>query len=114
MENRQFSNALTLAPDQNSRHVVSPVPRFCQRGIRPMPTRVVGVMSCGTAFAMVALPATGSVQDDFVRSSQPVLVDEKIDYVGGALAGFAITPASVAIFCSLARVSRRIGRSGRR
>src|ERR1700676_644488 len=81
--NWKSSNALALAADQHSGHVLSSVACFRKRGVRPVPARMVGVMSSGASLAVVALPATGSVQTDLVRSSHPIFVDVEIDHVGG-------------------------------
>jgi hypothetical protein len=73
---------------------------------------VIYIVARGTSFAVAALAAGAAVQDDLVRSSHPVFVDEEVGGFGRG--GFAITPASVAILCNFERVSRRIGRSGKR
>src|SRR5437899_3282730 len=54
------SDALAFRPDQNSRHVVRDVARFCQRRVRSMPFRMTGVVPGGAPLAMIALPAAGA------------------------------------------------------
>src|SRR5580704_19012447 len=80
--NWKSSNALTLASNQHTSHPLGSLPCFGKRGVGAVPARVVGVMSGRTSLAMVALSATGSMQNNLVRPSQPVFVDVKIDHVG--------------------------------
>ncbi|MGA9544830.1 MAG: hypothetical protein WBQ85_14740, partial [Candidatus Sulfotelmatobacter sp.] len=57
-------NALALATDEYACHAMCGVAPLDQSRIRSVPTRVVGVMSRGAAFALVALPARSAVQHD--------------------------------------------------
>src|SRR5580693_458609 len=82
MGNRQSSDALALATDQHTSHPVRRFARFRKRGVRAVPARMVSVMSRGASLAMVALTATGAVQNDLVRSGKPVFVDVEVNYVG--------------------------------
>ena len=77
-----------------------------------MPLRVVGIVTGRPALAVIALAAPGAVQHDFVWPRQPVFVNIKIGRLRRR--GLGDYPASAAIFCSLDRVSRRIGNMGRR
>src|ERR1700674_2748970 len=72
-------DALALAANQHTGHVVRAGPPFRESSVRSVPARVVSVVSGGTAFAVVALPAGGTVQNDFVRSGQPIFINVKID-----------------------------------
>jgi hypothetical protein len=51
-------NALTFTADQHTGHALRSLASFGQRGIRTVPARVVGVMSGGAPFAVIALSAT--------------------------------------------------------
>ena len=62
------SNALAFAADEHASHVVSGIARFRKVRKRPVPARMIGIMTRRTSFAMIALPATRTVQHDFVRS----------------------------------------------
>src|SRR2546430_3749152 len=69
------SHTLAFTADQYARHVVRCFPRFGKRGVRPMPARMIGVVTCWAPLAMVALAAGGAVEDDLVWSGKPVLVN---------------------------------------
>src|SRR5882757_2884796 len=72
-----WSHALAFAADQHSRHSVRHIASLHQRSVRSMPARVIGVMTGGTAFALIALPAGSAVQHDLMRTGSPVFIDVK-------------------------------------
>ena len=73
------SNALTLAANEDPRHMLRCIASFRQRGVRSVPARMISVVTSGPAFAVVALPASGSMDNGLVRPRVSVLVDIKFD-----------------------------------
>jgi len=68
-------NALALAADEHTRHVLRDFTRFDQCSVRSVPAGVVGVVSCGSSLSVIALPTGGTVQHDLVGPSKPVLIN---------------------------------------
>ena len=52
-----LKHALALAANQHASHAMGDLAPLDERRVRPVPARVIGVMSRGTAFALLALPA---------------------------------------------------------
>src|SRR5215470_5669250 len=75
------SHTLALTPNQDSGHSLNRTPCFGECGVWPVPAGVIGVMSCRSALAMVALSTTGAVQHRFMRACLPVLVNVELDYI---------------------------------
>src|SRR5580693_8938226 len=68
-------NALALAANEYAGHAMCSLAPLHQRRVRSVPARVVGVMPCGTALALIALATGSAVQHDFMRTGCPVFVD---------------------------------------
>src|SRR5882757_8861209 len=77
-----WSHALAFAADQHSSHSVRHIASLRERRVGSMPARVIGVVTGGTAFAMIALPARSAVQHDFMRTGCPVFIDIKFHRFG--------------------------------
>src|SRR5215469_6709917 len=77
------SNALALTANKHARHVLCNAAGFRETRIRPMPAGMIGVVTGGAPFTVVALPAGGTMQHRFVRSGVPVLVEVELDRNGG-------------------------------
>ena len=82
-----------------------------QRGVRPMPARVVGVVTRGTSFALVALAARSRGAARFYAGRRPSFRRCRILPLPArcrAVSRSAQLPSR--IFCSFERVSRRMGK----
>src|SRR5215467_2734246 len=79
----RLCHALTLAADQNSRHLVSGFAGCSERGEGPMPARMVGIVPGGTSLAGIALSASCTMKHGFVRTGGPVLVNIEFRSAGG-------------------------------
>src|SRR5215471_15115460 len=76
-----YSHALALAADEHVGHGVGDFAGFGQGGVGAVPLGVVDVVAGGASLAVAALAAGAAVQDDFVRSGDPVFVDEEVGSV---------------------------------
>src|SRR5690349_1857742 len=76
------SNALALTSNQNARQILGDLTGLRERGVGAVPLRVVGGVSCGTSFAVVALAAGGAVQYGLVRASRPIFIYKKARRLG--------------------------------
>src|SRR5260370_11127699 len=68
-------HALAFATDQNAGHLVGRLARFGEIAVRPVPPRMIGIVSGGTPFAGTALRTGCAVQNRFVRARCPVFVN---------------------------------------
>src|ERR1700733_2839600 len=75
IDNQQLSDALALAANENAVHPVCCLASVNQRRVGSMPSRMVGIVSRGSAFALVALSARSAMQHDLMRAGHPVFIN---------------------------------------
>ena len=85
-------NAFAFAADEHAGHRVRDVACFGKSGVGAVPAGVRSVVTGGPSLAMAALSAGAAVQDNFVRSGGPILVDKELCDRGGWSGGLADQP----------------------
>src|SRR5215469_13073151 len=85
-------DALAFAADEHAGHRVRDLAGFGKRGVGAVPAGVRSVVAGGTSLTMAALSAGAAVQDNFVRSGGPILVDEELCHRGDGRGGLADQP----------------------
>ena len=82
IEIRQISNALALTADQHARHLVRDLASFGEGCVGTVPAGVIGIVTGGASFAVIALATAGAMQDDLMRPREPVFVNKELRGLG--------------------------------
>src|SRR6266852_7301709 len=80
-------HALAFAADQNAGHLMSCLARLGEIAVWSVPARMIGIVPAGTSLAGTALSTRCAVQNRFVRTRCPILVNIEFGSSGGRSRG---------------------------
>src|SRR5258708_6070093 len=76
-------HALAFAADQNAGHLMSRLARLGEIAVRPVPARMIGIVTTRASFAGTALSTRRAVQNRFVWTRCPIFVNVEFGCNGG-------------------------------